>query len=178
MLQNGFLGNVLSALPNIKLSDLPNIDVSGGMSKGMIPPAGDPAKDIPQTVHQKFGNWTGSMDNQVMAKDLMNRGLTGADQIMNDQVMPNSADNIRNRQGDWKLAAVQNILSNAHKLNIRTPESVSTNWDVLNNGKWKDAINDPTFSVIHPNFKSVINSILKDQWAKEDAQNKNQTAKK
>ena len=41
MLQNGFLGGVLSALPNIKLNDLPKIDVSGnGMAAGMIPPTG------------------------------------------------------------------------------------------------------------------------------------------
>jgi hypothetical protein len=183
MLQNGFLGGVLSALPNIKLSDLPKIDVSGGMAGGMTPPSGDPVKKttpIQQDANQKFGNWTGQADTKVMAQDLMNRGLKGADQLLFENQDTSNADAITNKnQSDWKTSAIQNILANAHKLNIRTPESVDANKNVLiGNGKWADAINNSSFQNIHPNFWQVTQGILKDQWAKEDAQNKNQTAKK
>src|ERR1700688_4409652 len=123
--------------------------------KDKIPP-------VNQDANQKFGNWTGSTDTKVMAADLMKRGLTGADQILYDQPNTNDANSIRNSQGDWKLAAIQNILANAHKLGIRTPEAVMANKDVLiGNSKWKDAINNPAFKNIHPNFWGTItDSIL------------------
>ena len=182
MLQNGFLGSVLSALPNIKLSDLPNIDVSGGMSKGMTPPTDtDPKSKVPpvnQDAAAKFGNWLGSTDTKLAAADLMKRNLTGANQLLFENQKIGSADDITNKnQSDWKIAAIQGMLGNAYKLGIKTPEAVTANWNVLTNGKFKDAINDPTFSVIHPNFPDVFKKLLADQWAKQDA-NKNQIASK
>jgi len=180
MLQNGFLGGVLSALPNIKLSDLPNIDVSGkGMVAGMTPPTGgNPKKTptLPQDAASKFGNWLNTTDTKQMAADLMKRNLEGANQLVFENQDTSSADAIKNKnQSDWKIAAIQGMLGNAYRLGIKTPEEVTANWNVLTNGKFKDAINDPTFSVIHSNFPDVFKKLLADQWAK---QNQNQIASK
>lgn len=138
------------------------------------PPVGDPDN---QDQFQKFGNWTNSTNTKVMAQDLMKRGLVGANQIVDDASNPNtsSADAVRNNQSDWKVAAVQNILANARRFNIRKPEEVNANKDALMstlNPQYKDAINSQTFQQIHPNFWDVISkSILPEQYAKEDATN-------
>jgi|SRR6185312_10306447 len=144
---------------------------------------GDPTKKIPPVntdVHQKFGNWTGSTDTKVNAQDLSNRGLVGADQLVNENQDTSSADAIKNKnQSDWKIAMLQNILTNAHKFGIRSPEALDANRNVLiGNNKWADAVNNPQFAVVHPNFWQVTKGILKDQWAKEYAANKNNVANK
>lgn len=173
MLQNGFLGGVLSALPNIKLADLPNL----GITNGMTPPEDGGGKKPPPN---KFGDWAGSQDTKVIGKKLMDLGLTGADQIYYDNPNVSTRNGVINSQGDWKPAAISQILENAQRLGIRTPEELMANKDVLiGNPKFRDAINNPVFNNLHPNFWQVIGQkILPQQWAKYDAANKNQTAKK
>lgn len=144
---------------------------------------GDPTKnkkaDIPQSELDKFGNWTGQTDTKVMAKDLMNRGLQGANQLLYDMVDTSTGDSIKNAQSDWKVAAIQQILSNAKKFNLRTPEEINANRNVLiGNSRWVDAINNQSFKTIHPNFWSVItDSLLPEQYAKYD-KNNSQTVSK
>lgn len=126
----------------------------------------------PQDLLQKFGNWTGQTDTKVMAEDLIKRGLVGGEQLRYDQPNTSTAEGIRNAQSDWKVAAIQDILSNARKFNLRKPEEVLANKNVLiSNPKWRDAINNDSFKTIHPNFWNVItDSLLPSQYAKEDAQ--------
>lgn len=137
-----------------------------------VKPVGDPA--LTQDPYQKFGNWTGQDDTRVMAQDLMKRGLIGADQLLSSNPNPNDPNSIRNAQGDWKVNAIQSILAKARELNLRKPEEVNANRNVLMgklNSQYRDAINSQSFNTIHPNFWSVItNSLLPDQYAKEDAQ--------
>jgi len=129
----------------------------------------------------EFADWTGTKgDTKAAAKDLMKRGLIGADQILNATVDTNDASSIKNSQADWKPAAIQEILANAKKLNLRKPEEINANKDVLvSNPRFRDAINNPAFNQIHKNFWDVItNSILPEQWDKFDKMAKTQTAKK
>lgn len=135
---------------------------------------GDGKKPVSnQDKFQKFGNWTDQADPKVMALDLKRRGLIGADQLIEDKPNVNDPNSIRNSQSDWKTAAIQQILSNAKKFNLRTPEEINANRDVLvGNKNWASAINNQSFQAIHPNFWSVItHSILPDQYAKENAAN-------
>lgn len=140
---------------------------------------GDPKKaaTIPPT---KFGDWAGSQDTKVIAKKLMDLGMKGADQIYYDSPDVSNRNGVINSQADWKPAAISQILENAHRLNIRTPEAMMVNRNVLiGNPKMRDAINDPTFQNIHPNFWQVLSEkILPQQWAKYDAANKNSVATK
>lgn len=135
----------------------------GGGGKGKKPP-------LVQDESQKFGNWLDTADTKIMAKDLMDRGLIGADQIYFDNPNPNDPNSIRNTQGDWKLAAIRQILANAKKFNLRSPEAINANREVLiGNKKWADAIDNPYFNYIHPNFWSVItDSILPQRWKQYD----------
>lgn len=154
--------------------------VSAKMSAMPKTTVGDKGKHDEATQQQKFSDWTGTNgDTKAMAKDLMNRGLVGADQIYYDQPDTSTKNGIINSQGDWKVAAIQQILANARRLNIRTPESVMANKDVLiGNPRFRDAINNPVFQSIHPNWWQIItNSILPERWAIVDKQNKD-TAKK
>lgn len=135
---------------------------------------GDGKKPTPdQDKFQKFGNWTGQTDTKVMAQDLFKRGLIGADQLVSDNPNTSSGDAIRNAQSDWKVAAVQDILANARKFNLKKPEEIMANKNALiSNPAWRDAINNTSFNTLHPNFWSVItHSILPEQYAKEAAQN-------
>ena len=176
-LPNGFLalGHENHAQNTANFSNLLNAvnTVQGG--------GGDPTKkDVPvnQDAAAKFGNWLGTQDSKLMSADLMKRNLTGADQLVFENQKIDTADNIKNKnQSDWKVAAIQNMLSQAFKVGIKTPEAVTANWDYLTQGKWKDALNDPTFAVVHPNFPDVFKKLLADQWAKQDKQNNSQTAK-
>ena len=147
----------------------------------LVAAKGDPTiPPVNQDPHQRFGNWTGSTDTKVNAADLSKRGLINADQLVNENQDVSSADAIKNKnQSDWKISALQNVLANAHKFGIRSPEALDANRNVLiGNKAWSDAMNNPQFTNIHPNFWSVTKGILKDQWAKEDAANKNSVAKK
>lgn len=126
-----------------------------------------------------FGNWTNSKDTKVAAKDLFDRGLVNGDQLVNENQDTSSSDAIKNKnQSDWKIAAAQRILQKAYDKNIRTPTAFlqPENRAYLLSGvdpRVKDAINDPTFNQIHPNWWQVLgNSILPQQWAKYDAMNK------
>lgn len=164
MLRNGFM-NMMASIPS-NPQFMPNMQ---GMGNGLTPPH-DP--DI-QTENQKFGNWTGQTDTKVMAQDLKRRGLIGAQSLIEDSPNVNDPNSIRNSESDWKVAAIQQILSNAKKLNLKSPEAINANRDVLiDNPKWKDAINNSYFNHIHPNFWSIItHSILPEQYAKYDKQN-------
>lgn len=136
---------------------------------------------VAQDENQKFGNWTGQGDTKAMAEDLGKRGLVGADQLLFENQDTSSADAIKNKnQSDWKVAMIQNVLTNAKKFGIRTPEALLANKNVLiGNPKWVDAVNNPAFNNIHPNFWSVITkSILPEQWAKYDKSKNQDIAKK
>lgn len=128
---------------------------------------------ISQDDLQKFGNWTGKTDTKEIAADLMKRGLVGANQLVNDNPDITSANGIRNAQSDWKIAAIQDIVANARKYNLRSPEAVMANKHLLvSNPNWRAAIEDPYFNHIHPNWWSTItHSILPEQYAKEAQQN-------
>lgn len=128
----------------------------------------------------RFANWADSESTLDMAKDLKKRGLEGADQLIDDtsKVNVKDASSIKNSQSDWKMAAIQHMLANAKRLNIRKPEEFDANLSALTSTlapQYKDALRNPSFSVTHPNFLPVVKSILKDQYAKED-KNKNQIA--
>lgn len=130
-----------------------------------------PKKDPTAT---NFSNWLtnngSSIDTKAAASDLMKRGLVGADQIMYDNPNTNSPTSIKNSQADWKPAAIQEILYNIRRLGLKTPEEINANKGVLTSGKYKDAINNPSFANIHPNFWSTItNSIVPQQYAKESS---------
>lgn len=129
-----------------------------------------PIPTLDQDALSRFSNWTGQTDTKVMAHDLMKRGLVGADQLYFDSVDTTSPNSIRKSQSDWKVAAIQNILMNAKKLNLRKPEEIMANRHILiDNPTWKEGINNPAFKQVHPNFWQVIsNSILPEQYAKSD----------
>ena len=149
-------------------------------------PEGDPKKkDVPvnQDASDKFSNWTNSQDTKVAAKDLLDRGLKGADQLFFENQKTGSADDItKKNQSDWKVGAIQKILQKAYQKGIKDPTTflAPENRDYLLSGLSPDikaAINDPTFNRIHENFWDVLgNSILPQQWAKEE--NKNAIAQK
>jgi len=128
----------------------------------------------PPTPTSNDFNWGkegDAIDSKAAANYLKQKGLVGADQIVEAQPNLADANSIRNNQGDWKVSAVQQILANAKKFNLRKPEEILANKNVLvGNPKWRDAINNPSFSVIHPNFWSTItDKILPEQYAKDDA---------
>lgn len=150
-------------------------DLVGGKKKP------NPNQPTPKQL-QDFGNWTGSTDTKVMAADLAKRGLLGADQIILSSPNTNDPNSVTNNQGDWKPSAIMSIVANARKYNLRKPEEILANKKVLMNSldpRIQDAINDPRFHIIHRNFWDVLaNSIIPQQWAKVDAQNQNNLAKK
>lgn len=174
MLRNSF------SLPPTLSSQVLEANGLGGMAfKGMIPNPEKP-KD-PDDELTTFADWTGSKgDTKVIAKDLMKRGLIGAEQIFNAGVDIKDASSIKNSQADWKPAAIQQILANARRLNLRKPEEILANKDVLiSNPRFKDAINNPYFKQIHPNFWNIItDSILPEQYAKADKKKQQDLAKK
>lgn len=144
---------------------------------------GDPIKGkegIPQSELDDFANWTGSTDTKVMAQDLMKKGLHGADQLLYDVVDTSSSDSVRNAQSDWKMGATLNVLKNALKLGISTPEEVDANKDVLiGNPRWAEAMNSVSFNNIHDNYWDIIKYVLlPEQYAKRAASGKSQTALK
>ena len=139
---------------------------------------GDPTKKdaippISQDELRAFGNWTGQTDTKLMAADLKKRNLQGAQQLIDDKVDTSSGDSIRKAQSDWKPNAIQEILGNIRKLNLRTPQAILANKNVLlTNKDWREAVNTDTFKNIHGNFWDVIaNSIAPEQWAKLDSSN-------
>lgn len=141
---------------------------------------GDPA--MPTDQFQKFGLWTGTTDNRKMAQDLKDRGLENGQQLIDDTANVNTSDpnSIKNSQSDWKISAMQQILSNAARLKIKTPEEIAANKNALISSldpKYQQAINNPTFNQLHPNWWKVAHSILTDQYAKYANMNNNNVAK-
>lgn len=134
-----------------------------------------PAEPLAKTESEKFSNWMGTSDRKVMAKNLSDLGMKGADQIYNDNPDPNNPESIRHSQGDWKIAAVQKILEKAHEKGLRNPTEILANKDYLTSGlekDYKEALNKQDFNTIHPNFWQVIaEKLIPQQWAKTDAQN-------
>lgn len=132
---------------------------------------GDPIKPA-QTKYQKFGNWTGQMDVSKMWDDLKKRGLIGAQTGVEGQPSnPNDPNSVRNASADWKVTAIQHILANAKRLDIRTPEAYDANMDALTSTldpKYRDALKNESFKQIHPNWDNVIKQILTEQHSKFD----------
>ena len=167
------------AVSNLDLAASVNDLIGGGGSKKPKP---KPKPDYTPEDLRAFGNLTGQTDTKVMAKDLSKRGLLGADQLIMDNPNTNDPNSVVNSQGDWKPAAIEKIVANARKYNLRTPEEIVANKKVLMNSldpRIQDAIKDPRFDQIHPNFWQVLaHSIIPEQWAKLDAKNKANLASK
>lgn len=164
-------------------TDIQNaVSLMSGGDKGKAKPipskTPSPLDNADQDEYQKFGNWLNDTNTKNFAKDLMNRGLKGADQIYYDNPDTKTHNGVINAQSDWKINAIQQILANAKKYNIRTPEAANANRHLLiGNSRWSDAIDNPAFNDIHSNWWDVITkSILPEQWKKYDAQNKNNVA--
>jgi hypothetical protein len=172
------MGNTLGLASDV------NTLIGGGNKKTVPTTKTAPTTTTKPTAQEleDFGNWTGQTDTKVMAADLLKRGLVNAHQLIQDNPNQDDGNSIINSQSDWKPAAISTIVSNARKYNLRTPEELDANRKVLMNSlppRLQDAINDPRFLQIHPNWWSVINkSIIPQQWAKVDAANKTTTAKK
>ncbi|MEO7048925.1 MAG: hypothetical protein ABI091_26720 [Ferruginibacter sp.] len=132
-----------------------------------------PLDNIQQNDYQKFGNWLGNKNSNTkdFANDLMNRGLKGADQLVNDDSDKSTRNGVVNSQSDWKISAIQQILANARKNNIRTKADLIANrHQLIDNTGWSDAIDNPSFNNIHSNFWDVIgDNLLPQQWKKYDA---------
>lgn len=164
---------------NIALAQNVNNLVGNPATKPSIVPTTKPTPPTQQELDD-FGNWTGQKDTKIMAADLMKRGLKGADQLLLDNPNTSTTSGVINSQSDWKPAAISKIVSNARKYNLRTPEELNANRKVLMNSldpRIQDAINNPVFQQIHPNFWQVIDhSIIPQQWAKVDAMNKQNIA--
>lgn len=124
-------------------------------------------KPIPPTGNFSFGNVGDAIDSKQAAMYLQKKGLVGAGQIIESNPNLNDAESIRNVQGDWKIAAMQQIIQNAKKFGLSKPEEILANKDVLiGNPRWKDAINNSSFQQIHPNWWSLIaNSIIPEQMS-------------
>lgn len=163
MLRHGFLG--LSTLLPPDLKSMPTLQ---GMMGGMTPPAGDPTSAPPKDEFS-FGNVGDAIDSKEAARYLQKKGLIGAGQIIESNPDINDANSIRNTQGDWKIAAMQQIVQNAKKFGLTKPEEILANKDVLvGNPRWKDAINNSSFQTIHPNWWSLIaHSIIPEQMSRD-----------
>lgn len=131
-------------------------------------------KSIPPGNNFSFGNIGDAVDTKLAAQYLQNKGLIGADQIRSAHPNVSDQDSIRNSQADWKISAIQHIMANAKRLNIKTPEAFDANMDVLTSTldpKYRQALKDPSFAITHPNFPKVMKDILKDQLANDAASN-------
>lgn len=131
----------------------------------------------------QFGDWTGTNgDTKAMAKDLMNRGMTGSDQIYFQTPDTSTRDGVTKSRSDVIPAAISQILQNAHNLGIRDSTTALANKNVLlSSPLFKDTVNNPNFKLIYPNFWDIVTkSILPEQWAKYDKTQvlKNATASK
>jgi len=118
----------------------------------------------------KFGNFAGTTDTKDIAKYLMKKGLIGASQLYTDKPDVATKEGIVNSQSDWKPSAISHMLMQAKALGIKSPESVTANRTALMASmppRLKEALNDPTFTQIHPNFWNVFGDILQDQYKKE-----------
>ena len=130
----------------------------------------NPKKELTEEQLKKFGDFAGSSDTKEMAKFLMKKGLVGASQLYTDQPNTATKEGIINSQSDWKTAAMSKMLSRARQLGLKSPEEVNANKAALVGAlddRLKQAIADPTFAQIHPNWWNVFGDVLKDQYAKE-----------
>ena len=166
---------------NIDLAQNVNNIVGNGGGGTKKPPVPKPSTLTPKQLTD-FGNWTGQSDPKVMAADLGKRGLIGSDQLITDTPDLSTKAGITDSQTNWKPAAISLIVAKARELGLRKPEELDANKQALMGSldpRIKDAINDPRFLRVHPNFWDVVNkSIIPQQWAKVDAaaQNTNNTA--
>jgi len=118
----------------------------------------------------KFGNFAGTTDTKDVAKYLMGKGLIGASQLYTDSPNVATKEGIVNSQSDWKPSAISHMLMQAKSLGIKSPESVTANKAALMASmppRLKEALNNPAFMQIHPNFWNVFKDILQDQYKKE-----------
>lgn len=142
---------------------------------------GDPtAPKIKDNPDQSFGNWTGDFDTKTMAKDLMKRGMIGADQIFFQTPDTSTRNGITRSRSDVIPAAISQILQNAHNLGLKSPEAILANKNVLlANPLFRDTVNNPGFAQIYPNFWDIVaKSIFPEQLAKYNKQKQSDTAKK
>lgn len=164
MLRHGFLG--LSTLLPPDLKSLPTLQ---GMMGGMTPPTDPPTKE-----DFNFGGAGDIIDTKEAARYLQKKGLIGAQQLIEDQPNTSDAASIRNSQGDWKISAIQKMISRARDLGITDPRVAKENKAALMstlNPQYRDAINSQDFQNIHSNFWDVFNNSILPEQVKKGKQN-------
>lgn len=129
-------------------------------------------KPTPLTEAQltQFGNYGGG-DVKTKSAYLSKLGLIGADQLLTDHPDISSSKGIINAQSDWKTSAISAMLIRARQAGLKTPTEIKANREALTSAlapRLKEAINHPVFNQLHPNFWSVFDSVLKDQYASEN----------
>lgn len=133
-------------------------------------PFGKPTLPVLNNVQLTgFGDFAGTTDVNEKARYLGRKGLFGADQLIADKP-ENNPNGVTNAQSSWKTSAMSAMLMQARRLGIKTPTEVSANKSALIGAldpRFKDAINTPEFSNTHPNWWQTFDSILKDQYDKE-----------
>lgn len=149
-----------------KLSQLQSL---GGGEKPKPKPSLPPATEAQL---KKFGDFAGSGDSKTIASYLIKKGLINGSQLYTDHPDISTKEGIINAQSDWKPAAISKMLIRARQLNLKTPTEIKANQEALLGSldeRLSQAIKHPTFSQIHGNWWETFNSILKDQYASENA---------
>lgn len=117
-----------------------------------------------------FGNWLPNGDNKAYASDLGKRGLANTTQMFVDNPNIKSKESVTNSQSDWKPAAIQEILIRARKAGIKDTATFLANKEYLSNlsnPAYKDALKNPEFQKIHPNWWGVISDLYKERLANQ-----------
>jgi len=115
-----------------------------------------------------FGNWIPNGDNKMYASDLGKRGLLNTTQMFVDNPNVASKASVSNSQSDWKPAAIQEILIRARKAGIKDPTTFLANKEYLSNlsnPAYKDALKNPEFQKIHPNWWQIVSDLYKERLA-------------
>lgn len=139
----------------------------GGLPANVIPPSTKLRQLSPDEMNS-FVNWLPSRDSKDLSTDLGKRGLINASQLIEEkQPKIVTGQNSRAIQSSWKTAAILNILQKAREFGIKDEKELLANKDVLMQKEYKDAINDPTFKVIHPNWWDVVGKLYKERLDNE-----------
>ena len=139
----------------------------GGLPTNAIPPSTKLRQLSPDEMNS-FVNWIPSKDSKDLSTDLGKRGLINAAQLIEEkQPKIVTGQNSRAIQSSWKTAAILNILQKAREFGIKDQNELLANKDILMQKEYKDAINDPTFKVIHPNWWDVVGKLYKERLDNE-----------
>lgn len=139
----------------------------GGLPANAIPPS-TKLRQLSTDEMYAFANWIPSGDSKEMSTDLAKRGLVNASQLIEEkQPKIITTENTRSIQSSWKTAAILNILQKARQIGIKDEKELLANKDILMQKEYKDAINNPTFKVIHPNWWDVVGKLYKERLDNE-----------